>query len=294
MGEIYDEQIHKKYSTLIVDGFRLYRKNFKNLVLTWLVFKAIYNLLYVLILTDLRYHFAIFNIPTLFYRIIKYSITWGLGLIGVIQVCSTSSFLFKYYTLVDIKFMDDFRRGINSRLKYPIFISIIFFIIFGVILDLNHIIIALLESGLSGFDFVITIQIISWSIFFISLIISSIFIFVRYTYNIKDIERPIYKARSLTKGIFWKIVLILLIDAAIVLVISFLWSLFNQFLVLTVFQDIYIEAYLPPSNYVFIFLYRMFYNLPTIILGSLGVCLITPLFAHQYLKRENEILEDKR
>ena len=192
MEEIHDEIINKKYSKLITDGFRLYGKNFKNLILTWLVFETIYNLLYVLILTDLRYYFTIYNIPTIFYTIIKYTITGVLSLIVVILVCSVSTFLFKDYTLVNTKFIDEFRKSINYRLKYPIFIAIILFILFDVIFDLiqDYILNALFLSGLGVLSVAVIMQMIFYPILLLSMIISSFYIFVRFTYNIIDI--PFY------------------------------------------------------------------------------------------------------
>ncbi|MFW9901986.1 MAG: hypothetical protein ACFFDY_12005, partial [Candidatus Thorarchaeota archaeon] len=123
MGEIYGDIINKKYSTLIADGFRLYRKNFKNLVLTWLVFELLYNLLYILLVDELENVYSYNNLPRVLYLLHKYIITGILGLIGIIQVCSVSTFLFKKYTLVDTEFMEEFKQSINYRLKYPIFIS---------------------------------------------------------------------------------------------------------------------------------------------------------------------------
>ena len=133
----------------------------------------------------------------------------------------------------------------------------------------------------------------SLSFSFLSIILGTFYIFVRYTYNINDIERPIYEARLLTKGFFWKIVGVLIINMIIGIIFFYPFVLIYQYLIMTVFQDFYVEAHMPPSNYILKFLFNVIYDLPTIILGPLQICLITPLFTHQYLKRENIILAKK-
>ena len=139
---------------------------------------------------------------------------------------------------------------------------------------------------------VLFIWITSLSFSFLSIIITTFYIFVRYTYNINDFERPIYEARLLTKGFFWKIIGVLVIDMIIQLIISLVFFYSYNYLITTFFFDIYTEFYMT-WNYLSIFLNSIIFDIPTILLGSLGVCLITPLFARQYLKRENKNLEEK-
>ncbi len=58
-----------------------------------------------------------------------------------------------------------------------------------------------------------------------------------------------------------------------------------------VFRYLYwemVDVYVLPHNYGLILLYYLIFDIPTILIGSLEVCLITPLFAHQYLKRVNK------
>ncbi len=294
MEEIHSEIISKKYSTLIADGFRLYRNNFKNLVLTWLIFILLYNLLYFILIDIVGDLYSSNNLPRVLYLIHKYVFTGILGLIGLIRVCSVSNFLFKEYTLVDTEFMEEFKKSINYRLKYPIFISIIFFILFGVILDFfrDYIFEILFHSGLVFPLEVFFLWTTSLSFSFLSIILSTFYIFVRYTYNINDIERPIYEARLLTKGFFWKIVGVIVIDMIIQMIISIIFFYSYDYIITTFFLDIYIE-FIMTQNYAFIILNSIIFDIPTILIGSLGVCLITPLFAHQYLKKENKTLEEK-
>jgi len=123
------------------------------------------------------------------------------------------------------------------------------------------------------------------------MILSAIYIFVRYTYNIKDIERPINEARSLTKGFFWKIVGALIVNFIILWIAFYLFMLISQFIMLIFFPDIFWPLSIPDAqarNYGLILLNNLIFDIPTILLGPLAVCLITPLFAHQYLERENK------
>ena len=117
------------------------------------------------------------------------------------------------------------------------------------------------------------------------------YIFVRYTYNIEDIERPIYEARSLTKGIFWKIIGVLIINMIIFWIFFAIYMVISQYMMITFFRDLYwemVEAQI--RNYGFILLYNLIFDIPTILLGPLEICLITPFFTHQYLKRVNKNL----
>ena len=60
---------------------------------------------------------------------------------------------------------------------------------------------------------------------------------------------------------------------------------------MAVFRYLYwemVDVYALLHNYGLILLYNLIFDIPTILIGSLEVCLITPLFAHQYLKRVNK------
>ncbi|MEE9377656.1 MAG: hypothetical protein V3V33_06430 [Candidatus Lokiarchaeia archaeon] len=297
MEEIHHEITNKKFSLLLSDGFKLFRKNYKKLLLTWFIFTLLYNLLNVFLLTDITYLYSNNAINKIVYLIIYYIITGLLGLIGVIRVCSISTYLFKDYSIINVNFKEEFKKAINYRLKYPIFIDIIFFILFGVIFDLiqDFIYETLFLSGISVFSLVFLSYFIFIPLTFISLILSTIYIFVRYTYNIKDIERPIYEARSFTKGFFWKIVGALVINFLILMIAFYLFMLISQFIMIIFFPDIFWSIsgnYVQPRNYGLILLNNLIFDIPTILLGPLGACLITPLFAHQYLKRENKNLKE--
>ena len=297
MEEIHHEITNKKFSILLSDGFKLFRKNYKKLLLTWFIFTLLYNLLNVFLLTDITYLYSNNAINKIVYLIIYYIITGLLGLISVIRVCSISTYLFKDYSIINVNFKEEFKKAINYRLKYPIFIDIIFFILFGVIFDLiqDFVYETLFLSGISVFSLLFLSYFIFIPLTFISLILSSIYIFVRYTYNIKDIERPIYEARSFTKGFFWKIVGALVINFLILMIAFNLFMFLFQFIMITFFpDDIFILLTIPYAqtrNYGLILLNNLIFDIPTILLGSLAVCLITPLFAHQFLERENKNLK---
>ncbi|NVM35688.1 MAG: hypothetical protein HWN81_08835 [Candidatus Lokiarchaeota archaeon] len=204
-----------------------------------------------------------------------------------------SNYLFKDYVAFNVNFKEEFKKSINYRLKYPIFIDIILFILFGVIFDLiqDNIYETLFLSGISLiFATIIFFYIILIPLTLISLILNSIYIFVRYTYNIKDIEKPIYEARTLTKGFFWKIVGTLIINFIILMIAFNFFMLIFQFIMISFFPDdifmLIMDPYAQERNYGLILLNNLIFDMPTILLGPLGACLLTPLFAHQFLKRE--------
>ncbi len=193
MEEIKDEIKNKKFSQLLSDGFKLFGKHYKILVLTWLVFTLIYQVLFVFLLTDIKYLYFNNTIPRVLYLIIFFIISGTLGIIYVIPLCSVSSYLFKGYINFNADFKEEFKKALNYKLKYPIFISLVLFIIFGVIFELiqDFFLESLYHTGTSVVWIMILTQIISIPVVFISLILTSLYIFVRYTYNIEDIERPI-------------------------------------------------------------------------------------------------------
>lgn len=298
MEEIPHEITNKKFSNLLSDGFKLFRKNYKKLLLTWLIFTLLYNILSVFLLTDIKYLYSNNMILRVFYLVIYYIITGLLGLIGVIRVCSVSNYLFKDYAAFNVNFKEEFKKAINYRLKYPIFIDIILFILFGVIFDLiqDYLYETLIPSGISAiFATLILFYIFLIPVTLISLIIRSIYIFVRYTYNIEDFEKPIYEARTLTKGFFWKIFGTLIINFIILMIAFNFFMIIFQFIMTSCFPDeifiLIMKPYAQERNYGLVLLNNLILDIPTILLGPLGACLITPLFAHQYLKRENKNLK---
>jgi len=290
MEEIHYDIVNKKYSQLISDGFRLFGKNYKILVLIWLIFTVIYDILFVLLLTDIRYLYYINSINRTVYLIIYYVNTGALNIIEVILISVVSNFLFKGYTDFNIDINIEFKKAINNRLKYPIFIGLIFFIVFRVIFSLIQDFAIDYVFSMRGRISWITYLFLYLSLPFmiISIILTSFYIFVRYTYNIKDIESPIHEARSLTKGFLWKIVGVLLIDLVIFWIVSIFYMFLFPYIMINFFRNLYwsmLGAYMETRNYGLIFLYNLIYDVPIILIGPLNACLITPLFAHQYLKR---------
>lgn len=180
MEEIKDEIENKKFSQLLSDGFKLFGKNYKILFLTWLVFTLIYNILFVFLLTDIRYLYFNNTIPRVLYLIIYFIISGPLGIIGVIRVCSVSSYLFKGYINFNADFKEEFKKALNYKLKYPIFIGLVLFIIFGVIFELiqDFFLESLYHTGTSVVWIMILTQIISIPVVFISLILTSLYIYL--------------------------------------------------------------------------------------------------------------------
>ena len=112
-------------------------------------------------------------------------------------------------------------------------------------------------------------------------IVITYYIFSIFTYNIEDIEKPLHEAKLLTKGSFWKVLAVQLIPIPILMVASipfypifeYIWSMEPHITSAIGYQGS-------------IFLFSFIISIPFIILGPLELCLLTPLFAKQFLKKE--------
>ena len=279
MDEIVNKIIKKSYSQLISDGFELYALNFLKLVLVWLIFTS---------LTILIAVFIFYPIMLLYYRNISlYALIFLLervifSIIAVIKICLVSNYLYDKYLQKHPNFIDSFKNAFNERLKYPMVIFIIIgliscsaFLIVGIILG-DH---PTSAERTSAFIILNIIGIIMY-------VVITYYIFSIFTYNIEDIEKPLHEAKLLTKGSFWKVLAVQLIPIPILMVASipfypiykYFWSMEHHITSNIGYQG-------------FIFLFSFIFSIPFIILGPLELCLLTPLFAKQFLKEEETDLK---
>lgn len=259
---------NKRFSEVIGDGFKLFVKNYGYLILPFAILGIISIFLKILFLTELELYITelgrdltegmettpdISNfIESEFMHLMKYLILNLLlfvlqnliggrigGIITIISMCSVSTFLFKKYVNGEADFISSFKSSFNKK-------------IFLVIL--------LIGIGIPLGIFFLIIP---------SIIIYGFFIFLIFTYNMKDIENPVLEARSIAKGAFWRLIGIVIVNFLFIAIINLIYiSIFNLVL------DI-------PStrNYGMKFLYQIFYSIIDIIFAPLLTCFLTCLFS---------------
>lgn len=276
MDEIVNEIIEKKYSQLISDGFKLYAHNLLKLVLIWFLFTSLSILIDVFIISFLtRRYFS--NIAIYFSVSLIGSVIFSI--ISVITMCSVSNYLFEDYLQKDPNFNESFKNAFNERIKYPMILFIIVDLI-GSFISLLVFDIMLIHMAIRFTLFLyILINILFTVIAIIITIIATYYFFSIFTYNLSEIEKPLYEAKFLTKGSFWKVLIALLIPIPILLVARIPFLLIFGF-------SLPLERRRAIGYQSSILAYRFFTSIPTLILGSLGVCLLTPVFTKQFLKNE--------
>ena len=260
-----------RFSDIITKGFTLFYQNYGKILLPLAFFQVMVIVLDILLLTDLRWHlqnlaisvsdilekfidnitltesewntlatFLILNVVTFFFQ----------NLIGAIMItiamCSVSNFLFNTYNGTETNFRDSFKSAFNKK-------------IFLVILMIG-----------------ICIPLGSLMLFVPAIILFGFFIFLVFTYNMKEVEHPISEARRISKGNIWKIFGIFIFNFAFIFIIKFIFGL-----ILDIFLNPIPDSWLAPNtrSYGMIILYQILINLVDIILAPLFICLLTVLFA---------------
>ncbi len=259
---------NKRFSEVIGDGFKLFVKNYGYLILPFAILGIISIFLKILLLTELELYITEVGrdliermettpdssnlFETVFLPFMKFLI-WSIllivlqtlisgrigGIITVISMCSVSTFLYKKYVNGEADFTSSFKSSFNKRM-----LLVILLIGIGIPLGIFFLIIP-------------------------SIIIYGFFIFLIFTYNMKDIENPISEARSIAKGAFWKLIGIVIVYFLFTVIINLIYiSIFNLVL------DI-------PStrNYGMKSLYQILYSIIDIIFAPLLTCFLTCLFS---------------
>ncbi|MCK4380466.1 MAG: zinc ribbon domain-containing protein [Candidatus Lokiarchaeota archaeon] len=267
---------NKRFGDVLRDGFKLFSRTYKTLILPLALFQVLLIVLNIFLLTDLSIYVNslgaelpdITEDPADLIKAFRYLLmTTGLlllqNLIGAtvitIAMCSVGTYVFKKYMDEDVSFSDSFKSAFKSKIFYAI-------LILGICLP------------------------ISFLAYIPALFVFAFFIFLVFTYNMDVNKNPISEARAIAKGAFWKIIGVFAISALLIYTISLIFNLI---------LDISIIAYSPefttnynswynstPRNYGMIILYNILYNLIDIILAPLFICLLTTLFSSLKAKKD--------
>jgi len=264
---------NKRFSEVIGDGFKLFIKNFGYLIIPFAILGIVSIFLKILLLTELELYitklardlvermesspdisnlYAIEFLQFLIWSILLFVLQTLIGgriggIITVISMCSVSTFLHKKYVNGEADFISSFKSSFNKKML---------------------LVILLIGIGLPLGIFFLLIP---------SIIIYTFFIFLIFTYNMKDIENPISEARSIAKGNFWRLIGITLMYLLFTGIINLIYSS-----ILNLVLDIP-----SPRNFEMRFLYQILSNIIFIIFSPLLICLLTCLFSK--LKAQKEL-----
>lgn len=274
---------NKRFSDIIVDGFKLFFQNYGSLIIPLACFQVLMIILDIFILTDLKWYInsmelnlediidkfaenadlteSEWNLLTSF-LFLNIALLFLDNLIGAIVVtiamCSVSNYLLKKQLYKETHFIQSFKSAFNKK----IFLVIL---IIGICIPLGSVL-----------------------LFIPAIIIFGFYIFLVFTYNMEDIENPISEARRVSKGNFWKILSIFAFNFIFIFIFSFIYtSIIDLFFSSEVFSTNY-NSWLDPStrNYGMIILYQLLVNLVEILLAPLFICFLTSLFISLKAKKD--------
>lgn len=275
---------NKRFGDILREGFRLFIHSYGYVILPFMMFSIISILLQVFLLTDLEWRVNELDVSVTqimenlgdadlteseWNTLIKYLLMYfalnflrnliaGMGVGGIITtiaMCSVSTFLYKKYVHGEADFTSSFKSSFNVKL-----LLVILFI--GIFIPVG-----------------------TFMFFIPAVIIYGFFIFLIYTYNMKDNTNPLSKARFIAKGAFWKLIGVFVINFLILASINVMYTTIIDFIIEAntdseTFSEIYNSWFDPATrNFGAIFLYQILYGVVDIIFAPLFICLLTSLFA---------------
>lgn len=283
------ELIHlanKRFTEVLSDGFKLFIKTYKSLIIPLALFQIILIALNVLLLTDLNWYIDSLRVSIdaimekfnenislteselnelayfLFMTLAQFFLQNLIGAVIItIAMCSVSNYVFKMYMHEDTSLSKSFKSAFNKKM-------LIVILILGISLPIG-----------------------SFLLLFPAIIIFGFFIFLIFTYNIGDGKNLISEARSIAKKAFWKIIGIFVINVLFILIIdSTVTAILDFFLINDSTIPIISSWYNPATrNFGMLILYNILYSIVDIIFAPLFICLLTALFSSLKAKRDLKI-----
>lgn len=275
---------NKRFGEVLREGFKLFINNYGYILLPLMLFSIISILLQVFLLTDLEWNInkldtsvteimenlgdadltesdwnLLLKYLLLYFALIFFNgLIAGMGVGGIITtiaMCSVSTFLYKKCVQGEADFTSSFKSSFNKKLFLVI-------LIIGIFIPIGAL------------------------LFFIpAIIIYYFYIFMIFTYNLEDNGTPTSKARFFSKGAFWKLIGVFVINFLILAFINMIYTTIIDFIIEVNigserFLEIYNSWYDPATrNFGAIFLYHILYSVVDIIFAPLLICLLTSLFA---------------
>jgi hypothetical protein len=268
---------NKSYGNLLKDGFSLFVKTWKWVIIPIGLFFVISIVLREILLVDLQWNLSlletsvssILNLdPSSITQedlqlIMNYLVSsLGLGVLDllisniftILALCTVAFFLYEYYNYHVTSLREGIKGAFNKKIV-PI----------------------LLLLGLG-------IPIGIFTLFIASIIIFGFFIFSIYTYQMKNIENPLKSARAYSKGMFWRIMGVFIISWLITFVINSIYQSIFDF-IWPVDSATMMSWYNPITRRLdLLILYGLAQNIVNISLEPLFICLLTPVFTSARVK----------
>ena len=269
----------KSFLQLLLDGFKLFFKSALFIIPFFFCFNLVPIFISSIFLADFIWHnviyYAFSTLPILladFYESII------LRTFSIISFCPIAIFFYEKYTKDESSFTKSFKTAINYKIilvlvMYAIAIPILYFMSFIFVFLVYVFIPFYLINDL-------VLLVISR---LIQILITSIFIFMVFTYNIRDKKSTFFKTNFYRRGAFLKILLLIGIYIVIIEVFGFILSLFWN----PTFLEIYSWYDINNRRYDLIIINNFINALPHLILGALQIGLLTPLFAQQIAKKRH-------
>jgi len=283
------ELIHlanKRFTEVLSDGFKLFIKAYKNLIIPLALFQIFLIALNVLLLTDLNWYIDSLRVSIdaimekfienislteselnelayfLFMTLAQFFLQNLIGAIIItIAMCSVSNYVYKIYMKEEVRFTESFKSAFNKKM-------LIVILMIGIFLPIG-----------------------SFLLIFPAIIIFGFFIFLIFTYNIGDGKSPISEARSIAKKSFWKIIGIFVINTLFILIIDYIVTAILDFFLINDSTKPIISSWYNPAtrNFGMLILYNILYSIVDIIFAPLFICLLTALFSSLKAKRDLKI-----
>jgi len=282
---------NKTFNEALVDGFKLFAKIYKKLILPLALFQILLIVLDTLILTDLQWYIESFglNVADMLdnivdtpltesemnalasFLLLNFALLFLQNLIGAmiitIAMCTVSNYAFKSYMGEEVSFKDSFKGSFNKKIFTVI-------IILGFILPLSSLL-----------------------LFIPGIIIFGFFIFLIFTYNMEDVN-PIKEAKRIAKGSFFKVIGVFIINFIFIFVISFTFTSILDFFLETdsLYFQAEINSWFDPAtrNYGMLILYQILYSLVDILFAPLFICLLTTIYSTLKARKELGYSPQKR
>ncbi|MFW9819508.1 MAG: hypothetical protein ACFFE5_07850, partial [Candidatus Thorarchaeota archaeon] len=269
---------NRRFKDILYDGFKLFVQTYKTLILPLALFQIILIILDIFLLTDFRYYLStletnytiimgkLYDGLTLTanewnflgsYLILSYISIFLQNLIGAIIIsiamCSVSTYVFRKIMKDEISFIDAFKSSFNKKMLLVV-------LILGICLPISSLL-----------------------LFIPAIVVFVFFIYLVFTFNMESKRNPLSEARELSKGGFWKISGVFVINVLLISIISYLFNMVISVILNTGsagFIASYYSWYAPITrNYGMIILYEILVSFADIIFAPLFICLLTSLFS---------------
>ncbi|MHA1507199.1 MAG: hypothetical protein ACTSO6_00685 [Promethearchaeota archaeon] len=282
MSDVYSKGnnlSNKRFKDVISEGFYLFRKSYKTLIITLASIFIISLIIKNLLVADLNWQLTLLSpalevilqkdpsaldsadLIVMFEYITLILSTEFLNnltssIFNAFALCLVSSYMFNKFSGNPSNFGTELKKALNGRLL---------------------LVILLLGVGIALGSFLLFIP---------SIIIYGFYIFYIFTYHSEEGIQSLKEAREVARGAFWKIIGIFILSNLVVLICDIFFQLFAD----PFFYQIYDPSWYNPStrNFGSIILYDLFYNLPEILLTPLYICLLTSLYGFLKTKREQQ------